>query len=39
MKAAHTHIIEIITVEMSIKLDDLKLIVFYGLFLHEEDTS
>lgn len=39
MKAAHTHIIEVITVETSIKLADLKLIVFYGLFLHEEDTN
>lgn len=39
MEAAHSHIIEVITVKMRVKLADLMLIVFYDLVLHREDTN
>lgn len=39
MEAAHSHIIEVITVKMRVKLADFKLIVFYDLVLHREDTN
>lgn len=38
MEAAHSHIIEVITVKMRVKAD-FKLIVFYDLVLHREDTN
>lgn len=39
MEAAHSHIIEVITVKMTVKLADLKLIVFYDLVLLRKDTN
>lgn len=37
MEAAHSHIIEVITVKMKVKLADLKLIIFYDAVLHREE--
>lgn len=39
MEAAHSHIIEVIRVKMRVKSADLKLIVFYDLVLHREDSN
>lgn len=37
MEAAKSHIIEVITVKMRVKLSDLKLIIFYDVVLHREE--
>lgn len=39
MEAAHSHIVEVITVKMRVKLADLKLIGFCDLVLHRDDTN
>lgn len=39
MEAAHSHIVEVITVKMRVKLAHFKLIGFYDLVLHRDDAN